>query len=215
MGHIVRRATWGVIDLDTRSGHIFVQEEWRYVWQIDPGAQPWTLRERRRFHDTVDRHVWGTWSRRLQVRPTGTHPLANPTRDLPVEFDVRWVLSGGHWTVNVKKLAPGTPSPRSWVDFGARRIQLDHLDGIPHAVGNAANQSRNRFYTIPHEFGHTLPTAAGSALPVDDEYGAGHAHLADTDSLMNIGRQVRSRHIQVVLDELNAMLPDLQFTMAP
>ncbi|KYF68178.1 hypothetical protein BE11_36385 [Sorangium cellulosum] len=115
----------------------------------------------------------------------------------------------------MKKLNHGTPSPRSWVDFGARTIHLDQLDMVPHAVGNAAHQSRSRFYTIPHEFGHTLPTAAGSALPVDDEYRAGHAHLADTDSLMNIGRQVRSRHVQAVVDELNAMLPDLQFSVAP
>ena len=55
----------------------------------------------------------------------------------------------------------------------------------------------------------------GSAAPIPDEYNAGHAHLADTDSLMNIGRNVRGRHVQALIDELNSMLPDLQFSAAP
>ena len=70
-------------------------------------------------------------------------------------------------------------------------------------------------YTVPHEFGHTLPDRSGSASPVDDEYNAGHPFLGDTDSLMNIGHQVRSRHVQAVIDELNQMLSDLRFAIAP
>lgn len=211
MSHIVRRPAWGIVDLDTTSGHIFVQEEWRYIWQLEAGASPWTLAQRRQFHHTADAHIWGRWANRARVRPSGTHALARAHRDLPLEFDIRWVLTGGQWTVFVTKLAPGSDSPRSYVQFASREIHLDTLDVVPHGVGNDAGQARPGFYTIPHEFGHTLPTGAGAAAPVDDEYGAGHAHLADTDSLMNIGRQIRGRHIQAVVDELNAMLPDLQF----
>lgn len=215
VGHIVRRPSWATIDLDTQTGAIFVQEDWRYIWLVDPGARPWTLSERRRFHNTADRQIWGTWSGRVRLRTSGTHHLATPPRDLRVSFDIRWVLRAGHWTVNVRKVPPGTDSPRSWVDFAAQTIHLDNLDGVPHAVGNDASQSRDGFYTIPHELGHTLPSRGGSATPIPDEYNAGHAHLADTDSLMNIGRNVRGRHVQALIDELNGMLPDLQFSAAP
>lgn len=215
MSHIVRRPSWGVIDLDTQTGHIFVQEEWRYVWHVDAGARAWTLAERRAFHHAADAHIWGRWSNRLRVRPAGTHHLATLHHDLPIEFDVRWVLRAGHWTVHVTKIAPGVDSPRSYVDFAARTIHLDTLDVVPHGVGNDAGQSRPRFFTIPHEFGHTLPDRSGSAAPVDDEYNAGHAFLADTDSLMNIGLQVRTRHVQAVVDELNQMAPNLQFAAVP
>jgi hypothetical protein len=215
MAHIVRRPAWGVIDLDTVSGHVFVQEQWRYLWHTEAGASPWTLAERRRFHRTADAHIWGRWSNRLRLQAQGAHPLATRGQPLPVEFDVRWVLTGGHWTVHVTKLLAGSASPRSYVDFAGRTIHLDTLDTVPHGVGNDAGQSRDGFYTIPHEFGHTLPTRSGSGLPVDDEYNAGHAQLADTDSLMNIGGRIRSRHVRAVLDELDSMLPECRFEVAP
>jgi hypothetical protein len=215
MAHLVRHPLWGVVDLDTQNGRVFVQEEWRYVWHVEAGARAWTLSERRLFHHTADAHIWGRWSDRLRVRPSGTHPLAHAHRNLPVEFDIRWVLRGGQWTVHVTKIHPGGASPRSYVDFPARTIHLDTLDVVPHGVVNDAHQSRPHFYTIPHEFGHTLPERGGSAAPIDDEYNAGHAFLADTDSLMNIGNHVRSRHIQAVVDELNQMRADLHFVAAP
>jgi hypothetical protein len=74
-------------------------------------------------------------------------------------------------------------------------------------VGSAANdagQISNRFRSGPHEFGHTM------ALP--DEYNAGSTHLADTTSIMNIGTQVRRRHLQLTVDALNSLLPNVKFT---
>ena len=215
MGHVVRRPAWATIDLDTLTGAIFVQEDWRYEWLVDAGAAAWTLAERRQFHHTADAHIWGRWSDRVRVRATGTHALASLGHDLTMTFDIRWVLHAGNWTVHVTKLPPGAASPRSYVDFAARAIYLDTLDVVPHGVANDAGQRRERFFTIPHEFGHTLPAAAGSGLPVDDEYNAGHALLADTDSLMNIGRNVRARHVRAVVDELNTMLHDCRFEVAP
>ncbi|MEZ4447383.1 MAG: hypothetical protein R3B72_50370 [Polyangiaceae bacterium] len=215
MGHVVRRPAWGVVDLDTVTGAIFVQEQWRYEWLLGAGATAWTLSERRRFHHTADAHIWGNWSNRVRIRATGTHALASLGHDLQVSFDIRWVLSGGQWRVFVTKLAPGVASPRSYVSFATREIHLDTLDVVPHAVGNDAGQSRPRFFTIPHEFGHTLPNASGSGTPVDDEYNSGHAHLGDTDSLMNIGHRIRARHVQAVVDELNTMLSNCHFEVAP
>lgn len=212
MSHIVRRLTWGTVSLNTETGHIFVQEEWRYTWLVGAGARAWTLAERRSFHHAADAHVWARWANRLHLRTAGASPFCRRFPDLPVEFDIRWVTRGGHWSVNVTKIARGVASPRSFVDFDARRIELDSLDVAPHPVGNDAHATRQRFYTVPHEFGHTMPDARGSATPVDDEYNAGSAHLGDTDSIMNIGREVRGRHAQAVIGELNAMLPDCTFS---
>src|SRR5512134_613467 len=117
MAHIVRRPAWGVVDLDTDTGRVFVQEDWKYNWTLEPGASAWTLAQRRSFHATADRHIWGFWSNRLRLRTSGTHEFCRRVPEAPVNFDVRWVLSGGHWTVYVNKLLPTTPSPRSYVMF--------------------------------------------------------------------------------------------------
>ncbi|CAN94269.1 MULTISPECIES: hypothetical protein [Sorangium] len=211
MGHVVRRPGWGVIDLNTETGDVFVQEDWQYVWLVQPGVIAWTLRERRAFHRTADAHIWRRWSNRRQVVTSGSHHFAARFPRVRVNFDIRWVTRPGHWTVHVTKIRPGAASPRSYVDFAARAIHLDSLDLIPHRVGNDAGVSRPGFRTVPHEFGHTLPDRRGSASPIDDEYDTGDPHLGDTDSLMNIGQQVRARHLTAVLDELNTMLHGCTF----
>lgn len=213
MSHIVRRPAWGTVSLNTETGHIFVQEDWRYNWMVVPPATPWTVSQRRRFHHTLDRQVWGTWSGRVRLRATGANPIVHrfPHGLPPVEFDVHWVLHGGHWAVNVRKLPPGSDPTTfiSNVDFPARVIHLDSADVDSYRPNNAAGEART-FYALPHEFGHTMPDATGVAT--QDEYNAGSAHLADTDSIMNIGRQVRARHLTALLTELNAMFADCVFS---
>jgi hypothetical protein len=46
-----------------------------------------------------------------------------------------------------------------------------------------------------------------------DEYGAGHANIGDTTSMMNIGRGIRARHMATLLVELNAMFPGTTFSV--
>jgi hypothetical protein len=46
MGHrIIKDESWGVVDLDTKAGRIFVQEPWQYAWSAAVGAAAWTLQE--------------------------------------------------------------------------------------------------------------------------------------------------------------------------
>ncbi|WP_437646549.1 hypothetical protein [Sorangium sp. So ce362] len=213
MSHIVRRPAWGVASLNTDTGHVLVQEEWRYNWTVVPPASAWTLQQRRRFHNTADRQIWRAWSGRLRFRVAGANPVVRrfPHELPPVDFDIRWVLSGGQLTVNVRKLPSGS-SPTTFmseVDFAARVIHLDSADLASYRPINAAGQ-RGSVYALPHEFGHTMGDPAGIGNP--DEYTAGSAHLADTDSIMNIGRQVRARHLTALQAELNAMLPDCTFS---
>lgn len=67
-----------------------------------------------------------------------------------------------------------------------------------------ARVSRTGIRAVPHEFGHTLFNL--------DEYKAGYAHLEDSDSLMNVGRQIRSRHMGLIVHTLNQLMPNLVFS---
>ncbi|MGE3180311.1 MAG: hypothetical protein AB7N71_01675, partial [Phycisphaerae bacterium] len=64
------------------------------------------------------------------------------------------------------------------------------------------------FEPIPHEFGHALGTSNG------DEYTPDSPNRPDTDSIINIGKQIRERHVKDVLDVLNTMIPDCTFSIA-
>jgi hypothetical protein len=77
------------------------------------------------------------------------------------------------------------------------------MDLIPSAAGNAAGGSRANFLSGPHEFGHSIQSP--------DEYNAGSPNLSDTSSIMNVGRQVRPRHLQQILTTLNTMMPNVVF----
>jgi hypothetical protein len=89
----------------------------------------------------------------------------------------------------------------SW--FASRRIELDTADLNIGGAANAAGVATTKFRSPPHEFGHTL-----SLL---DEYSAGNPDLRDADSVMNIGGQIRPRHLKLIVDELNKMMPGVTF----
>jgi hypothetical protein len=204
MAHLVAMEPWGAVDLDTTEGRVFVQQDWYYVWSNVPPANDWSLGEKRNFHNTLDRHIWAQWSDRLRIYPSGNHELARQfrTNGLRLTFDVRWITVPGHWTVNVRKLVAGG-NYRSNVSFGTRVIELDSEDLTAHTVANAAGKQAPRFRTGPHEFGHTLRNP--------DEYGQRAANLADTQSVMNIGRQMRPRHAQLIVDTLRRLVPACSF----
>lgn len=215
MGYLTSHPGWADISLNTDTGHVFVQEKWHYDWTVDRGARAWTLAEKRRFHALVDRQIWSVWSSgqfHLRVRGRGEFVRKFPTR-LPItEFDVKWVLKGGHWQVQARKTAPGavlTRADDSEVRFGDRKIMLVKKDFAPNqSVQNDAGKTNDDFFTGAHEFGHTVQKGADG---LDDEYNAGAADLADAESVMNIGRKVRERHLAGLVEELNKMLPGATF----
>lgn len=215
MSHIVSRQPWGVIDLDTREGRIFFQQDWHYNWLLRPPLADWTIQEKRYFHNTLDRQVWGRWSMRIRFPVRLTPGVASPSatareliarvgaRGVPINFDVHWVLGPGHWQVNVTKIAHGD-SVRSNVNFTTRIINLDTEDFIPHDVETDGGVAGHNFLTAPHEYGHTLDNP--------DEYTNDSPNLADTSSTMNIGNQIRPRHLHLIVDTLNTMLPGVTFS---
>ena len=217
MAYVDAHPGWADISLNMETGHVFVQEDWHYNWIADASLSPWNLAEKRSFHHQVDRQIWSVWSSgRYHVRVRGTNPFARRfPHGLPTtEFDIRWVTTGGHWQVTARKMASGTtrswPADYSQVDFAGKRVTLVTADfTAARGAANSAGQSRGNFPVGAHEFGHTNPDSSGSANA--DEYNAGASNLGDTDSLMNIGRQVRTRHLAGLLTELNRMVPGASF----
>ena len=92
---------------------------------------------------------------------------------------------------------------RPFVEPSLRSITLYSTIFKRYEAANSANQSRKGFRAGPHEFGHTMEN--------DDEYLPTSPYLADTDSLMNVGQQVRKHHLHLTLDLLNTMIPGATF----
>ena len=207
MSHIVSRQTWAVIDIDTTAGRVLVRQDCHYTWKLySPTLSPWTQTQRRNFHNTLDRQIWGIWSNRVRLNVSGTADFSRRfTSGVLINFDIRWVTGVGQWNVTVRKMPAGSDRTtfRSFVDFAAKRIELDTMDLVPSAAGNAAGGSRANFLSGPHEFGHSIQSP--------DEYNAGSPNLSDTSSIMNVGRQVRPRHLQQILTTLNTMMPNVVF----
>ena len=206
MSHAVREKPWGTIDLDLHAPRVFFQQKWHYNWTAAPGVAPWTVTERRRFHHRLDRQIWSRWSNRIRLRVTGSGDFFRRVHGaVPINFDVKWQLGPGHWTVNVRKL-PADSNPTTFISnvvFATRTINLDSADLAAYTPSNAAGVAGPGFLAVPHEFAHTLGAP--------DEYVAGSPHLADSTSIANVGRQVRGRHLALILTELNTMVPGCTF----
>ena len=169
------------------------------------------------FHSTVDKQIWGTWSNRIRLSASGTSAIARHLagRLIHMDFDVKWTLAPPiHWTVNAWKMPKGaspTSPHRSFVNAATKVIELNTADLAPRAAGNQAGAATTRFKTAPHEFGHAILSGAVTSNP--DEYVNTSGNVADTSSIMNIGRDLRKRHLAAVIAELNKMIRDLTFTI--
>ena len=127
---------------------------------------------------------------------------------LVINFDIRWVLHPSQWQVEVVRVKPGTKmnqDTRSKVWFADRRILLYSLLFTPYEAGNAAGATRKGFKAGPHEFIHTLN--------YPNDYDPKNGFLWDTDSIMNIGQQLCSRHITLIINTLNGMIPGVTFQL--
>jgi hypothetical protein len=230
MSHIVGEGEWGVVDLDVDRGHVFVREDWRYDhWRLDTDPNlrvtPWTQREKASYHRAVDRLVWGFWSMRAtfkaEVNPRGNlgprsalvaERLAKKT--LTCSFDVRHVYGAAHWTVTVTKVNPGKhPKPSASVHIAERALMFYSTDVLRGLTGvqtekqtvdeaGALVGGKGRFRVSAHEFGHTLMNP--------DEY-KNSPFIGDYHSLMNIGRQMRPRHLQLIVEALETLVPGCRF----
>jgi len=210
MGHVVSKLAWGTVDVDTTLGRVFFQQDWGYKWEFEAPETAWTYQEQLVFHTKVDRQIWSSWSFRVTLGVTGNHWMVAKfgRSGLPINFDVRWRTNKqtSQWSIRaVKTKRTVKGGARSNVTFSERKCELFASDTDPRGAKNDAGAVRYGFVTPPHEFGHMI------GLP--DEYNAGDANLSDTDSMMNIGRYIRARHMVEVLAQLGAIFPGCTFAV--
>ena len=216
MAHLVRSEPWGVVDLDLTKGHVFVREDWRYSWTTASGQAPWTPQEQLDYHRAVDRAVWGHWSERarIQVRP-GAYALHPDTdhlkwqiagRALTLSFDVRSVRGKGHWEVTVKKEASNIErKPQAVVKNETREIFLYSTDLLVTKARRYEGDKPHFGFSVPaHEFGHTFGGR-------NDEWRPGSPHNHDRESIMNIGRTLRARHLVAICHSLGKLVKGCTF----
>jgi len=215
MSHIVRETNWGVIDIVVHESRVFFQQRWKYAWQVkavSPALPAWTLTEKRTFHRQVDQQIWASWSNKVTLRVLGTSDFAKKfgSKKMPMNLDVRWVLKDEHWNVTAWK-NPAADMPHNSVNWTARTIELwtSKLKPYEACTGATPKVCSVGFKSVPHEFGHAIGNT--SVLGRGDEYASNSPHLADTTSILNIGRELRKRHFRTLLEEMNKMIPDTTF----
>ena len=204
MSVTVKELPWARVEVDASKGFVRVMQRWGYQWSSALGAPAWKQAEKEKFHEAIVKLVTSRIVKKKLNVSSKHQCLLHPKMDLV--FDIGWALEKyKHWTVLARKL-PKSSTPTtliSQVDWSKRVILLDSADVDDYHVCNAAKACRN-FNAVPHEFVHTLQGP--------DEYNPVVAHLDDTDSILNIGNQLRQRHVKVLLTELNKMIPGWTFT---
>ncbi len=201
---------------------ILLQQKWKYNWikfSILPSVKEWTYVEKKAFHHKADNLIWKLWSNKFKIKVDGNSEFAkkNKGREFTVDFDIEWVLSGEHWKVDVLKIAAEEHMENpTWVNWDKRKIQLlnrdDNLREVPMDGHNYYQ------YPVAHEFGH----AAGNLALIGhwDEYRDGGIHnkdksvskyLYDKKSMMNIGNELRIRHLDYLCSLLRIMFATTSF----
>lgn len=195
---------------------ILIQEKWEYNWLTK--VTPWTLVEKRKFHQMADNLIWKKWSGFFRLKVSGTSVFAQKHRNttFTVNFDIKWVLEKPHWHVNVTKIISGR-FERSNVNWTDKTINIDSED--TKIVVHPQNGKNYRQYPIAHEFGHTIGNTYNALIGQKsihgDEYNTdiriNGGFFLDRLSIMNIGNDLRKRHLDFILLELNSMLSNTQF----
>ncbi|MCV6628528.1 MAG: hypothetical protein OIF50_01575 [Flavobacteriaceae bacterium] len=130
-----------------------------------------------------------------------------------MNFDIEWVLHTEHWKVNVTKYPEDYIGIiTSSVRWHTREVFLDTLDTKKRKIPIAG---RNYYqYPVAHEFGHT----AGNSIYArngmhGDEYHSSSSYIADRNSIMNAGMELRDRHLDYLIGELNTMISNTRFAI--
>lgn len=187
---------------------ILVKQRWRYNWIHESDTLPWTYLEKRKFHHKLDSLIWQYCSGNFKMKVSGESAFAKKYKNKPftLNFDIQWELGKPHWNVNAKKIKKGS-FERSNVKWDAREINLDTEDTV-------LTQKLKDHYQYPsnHEFGHAVGNSAYAyAGGHGDEYHSTSPYYSDTQSLMNAGNELRERHIDFIIRELDRMIPKTKF----
>ncbi|TWP27076.1 hypothetical protein ETU08_07560 [Apibacter muscae] len=191
---------------------ILIQERWQYNWLTK--VTPWTITERRKFHELADQRIWKIWGGHFKLKVQGTSSFAEKHKNttFTVNFDIKWALINPHWKVNLTKIAPGG-FQTSYVNWNSKIISLDTED--TKIVTRYAGRSKYKQYPVAHEFGHAIGNVPIRGISHSDEYHDSYrlngGFKLDYLSIMNIGNNLRNRHLDYVLIQLNSMFANTTF----
>lgn len=199
--------SWFVIELNSITQNIAVRQKWKYNWITSPGVNTWTYSEKKAFHHKLDNLVWGNWGAHLKLKIRGNSEFVRVNKNFvfSIYFDIKWVLDSPHWTVEVTKIQPGdyVTSSLSWA---TKTINLDTED--VKLVTRTENSKDYHQYPGLHEIGHGFGNSIFAYTNSHgDEYKNTSVFNNDKSSLMNIGNELRTRHIDFLLRELNGVSP--------
>ncbi|MBB94777.1 MAG: hypothetical protein CML68_09265 [Rhodobacteraceae bacterium] len=202
------------IDVNGDKALIFVQQKWEYTFVEQAGVSKWTSKEKTDFHTAADKSIWARWSGKFKLTCTGKSDFARAFKDtvFNVSFDIKNVKSGGHWKVTVTKVPKGSKSPTSSVNWGNQTIKLDSEDTKLKDLLKTG-KDKDKQSPFAHEFGHAVGNSKHGPAAHGDEYKAGAANFADKKSMMNIGTELRKRHADHLIGELNKMIKDTTWTV--
>lgn len=211
MNYIKRTDTMDIYVEPNRNA-ILIRQRWKYNWLTQGNVAPWTYLEKRNWHHKADSIIWEQWGNKFVFLAVTLEP--NPAiqylhrMEFNVAFDIEWVTSDEHWTVDVTKVKPGT-NYKSHTIYKDRTISLTTEDTKSQVVD--PNFSSIHQIVINHEYGHSIGA--------DDEYGVKYMgrtngpYYEDLRALMNIGNELRLRYVQTIKKELNTnFIPGVQFT---
>ena len=188
---------------------ILIKQKWRYFWLNSMNTSRWTYSEKQKFHKEVDNLIWNSWGEHffLKVRGTSDFAKINAKKRWDVNFDIEWVLSGEHWKANIKKIKPNSFA-RSKVDWNNKEINLDTEDLNKYK----RDRGGKSYYQYPsvHEFGHSIGNSY--VFSRGDEYNSPSSHFSDKTSIMNVGDEIRDRHLWYIIDQLNTIVPNTKFS---
>lgn len=200
---LIKRTDRMNIYLESYRQIILIRQKWRYNWLNEMGTRSWNLSEKSDFHDRLDSIIWNTWGGHYKVKPVGNSDFANKYRDkvFTINFDIQWVIENPHWNVNVRKILKGT-FHRSNVRWNNREINLDTED----------TKMRKDVKQIPaaHEFGHAIGYLYDE---YHQDFSINRGFDFDQDSIMNIGMELRNRHLDYIIYQLNTIYSNTRFRL--
>lgn len=208
---IIKKTDRMDIFIEEYKNTILIQERWEYQWITK--ITPWTYTEKRKFHQMADNLIWKKWSGHFKLKVKGTSTFAQKHKNtiFTVNFDIKWVSEKPHWKVNVIKIIP-KDFKTSYVDWMNKVISLDTEDTKLILKKSIYGSHYQYQYPIAHEFGHTIGNVFRSH---SDEYNPDErvngGFLLDYLSIMNIGNNLRNRHLDYILLQLNTMFTNTKF----
>ncbi|RUS60912.1 hypothetical protein EGN72_06965 [Pseudorhodobacter sp. E13] len=190
---------------------IWVRQYWEYSYTTKGGATKWTSGEKKKFHQALEKVIRKAWNGKFVLTVTGKSEFATyfKGKTFDVMFDVNPKTSGAHWKVKAIKVPKGDFSVSS-VNWNAMEMTLDTEDTVEvdKGAGGGAKQSG-----AAHEFGHAIGNTTKVKGGHGDEYSSSSAYKAHKKSIMHSGMQVKKRHADYLVSELNKLIPDTTFAV--